>query len=1613
MYVLKLDTQFNAYTIDGATWQKKTRAAPNRGLTDTAADGDVPAVLAAQKAAILELMLGQIANYCPVISRNTIVKSSTCLGDIWQAVRLHFGFEATGAHILDFADIRLEPDERPEDLFQRLVAFVEDNLLQQGTAIRHHGVAIAEDEEISPSFENFIVLSWLRLVHNDLPRLVKQRYGTELRTRTLASLRPEISQALSTLLSEIRSSLDAKVMRTSTSPYRKRDTPSWQKRDTNRQWSKPRTRQNRWDKATKSCPICKSTERDSTHFLSECKYLPESDRKFMLRARRLATVLDDTDDESEEEAREDDKEDQAVAYTVQVSQSPYLDLFHGHDTLRITIDSGATGNMIRASAATRLGVKIMPSSQSARQADGSSTLDILGETQLILTRDNNRFVFDGLVVQNLDVDVLGGTPFMDRNDIGVRPAKRQILLGDVPTYTYGSGAEKPVHHTVRRAHVLRAPAEITTVWPGEFIEIEVPPEFARDDSTFAVEPRIDAPVMACLPSSYPWPQPGLVTSVARKIRIPNLTSEPKVLKRNEQFCQLQPVFSPTNKSPPSQPVLARGQTKPSSHADAVCVDPDNTLTTDMLAKFRSLLAEYEDVFDPDFKGYNGSAGPFKANVNMGPVQPPQRKGRVPQYSRDKLEELQEKFDHLEAQGVFKRPEDAGVRVEYVNPSFLVKKSSGGYRLVTAFADVGRYSKPQPALMPDVDSTLRQIAQWQHIVVTDLSSAFYQIPLDRASMKYCGVATPFKGVRVYVRSAMGMPGSETALEELMCRVLGDLLQEGIVTKLADDLYCGGNSTEELLYNWKRVLHALRSAGLCLSAAKTIVAPVATTILGWRWRTGSISASPHRVSTLASCSAPSTVKAMRSFVGAYKVLARVLPGCAAHLAPLDDATAGLQSQDKIVWSPELKTAFTKAQSALASHRTIVLPRADDELWIITDGAVRDHGIGATMYARRGGKLRLAGFFSAKLQKRQAGWIPCEIEALSIAAALKHFSPYMIQSHHHTCILTDSKPCVQAFEKVCRGEFSASPRVTTFLSSVCRYQASIRHIAGVANLPSDHASRNAPTCQDLNCQVCVFVKQIEESVVLRTATEEVLNGRSSLPFMSRTTWLSVQSECPDLRRTRAHLIQGTRPSKKLTNIRDVKRYLNIATIARDSLLVVRYTEPLGSTKERIIIPRQVLDGPLTSLHIQLDHPTSYQFKAVTRRHLYALDMDRAIDRISSTCHVCASLKGTTRQRIEQSTCDPPDGVGISFAADIMKRARQLVLVVRECVTSYTVTCLIPSERHEDLRDALVSLCVELRPLDGPAAVIRTDPAPGFRALVEDEILHKQHIHIEVGRVKNVNKNPVADKAIQELEHEILRQHPRNDKLSPRDLAVITARLNARLRTRGLSAREMWFQRDQFTNAQLPLSDDKLISDQHDQRVSNHEYSAKCKAPTSRYATKTPVAVGDLVYLHTDGSKTQARNRYLVSSVEGDLCCIRKFVGTQVRNTAYRVKRSECYKVPADPGLGPPYTKDSGGESAEEDMPVINAGQQPVPPPPSPPPVPQEIVPQEIVPPAVETLEECAIGNPPTQEAHLLLGEEGLSSTVTPPPGPAQAPPLQPEPRRHTRNRRKPKWFDDYVQL
>lgn len=83
-------------------------------------------------------------------------------------------------------------------------------------------------------------------------------------------------------------------------------------------------------------------------------------------------------------------QDASVA-RVQIRQSPYIDAFLAHHSVRITIDSGATGNMIRSDVASNLQAVVTPSSQYAHQADGLSPLHVSGETRLTFNHDGQEF----------------------------------------------------------------------------------------------------------------------------------------------------------------------------------------------------------------------------------------------------------------------------------------------------------------------------------------------------------------------------------------------------------------------------------------------------------------------------------------------------------------------------------------------------------------------------------------------------------------------------------------------------------------------------------------------------------------------------------------------------------------------------------------------------------------------------------------------------------------------------------------------------------------------------------------------------------------------------------------------------------------------------------------------------------------------------------------------------------------------------------------------------------------------------------------------------------------------------------------------------------------------
>ena len=90
-YNLQQDPMFKSFNAKIKSWNKVSANDPNRGLVDDA-DGVADKKTAAEKLEVLQLMLDQIANWCPVISLTIIVNHSTSLNDVWQKIREHYGF---------------------------------------------------------------------------------------------------------------------------------------------------------------------------------------------------------------------------------------------------------------------------------------------------------------------------------------------------------------------------------------------------------------------------------------------------------------------------------------------------------------------------------------------------------------------------------------------------------------------------------------------------------------------------------------------------------------------------------------------------------------------------------------------------------------------------------------------------------------------------------------------------------------------------------------------------------------------------------------------------------------------------------------------------------------------------------------------------------------------------------------------------------------------------------------------------------------------------------------------------------------------------------------------------------------------------------------------------------------------------------------------------------------------------------------------------------------------------------------------------------------------------------------------------------------------------------
>ena len=299
----------------------------------------------------------------------------------------------------------------------------------------------------------------------------------------------------------------------------------------------------------------------------DCRYLPDRDRRLWARSRMVMDYLEDLGadeceplDESSDLPIPQAQGEEPSALRVSVVQSPILNTFYHENPVRLTLHTGATSNMVRTSSAKLYGFLITPASQMARHTYGVTPTDVIGDVHCSLTRGQWIFELDALVVRQLDVDILAGSPFMVRNDIGVRPAKRQIETTEI--INYSSHSRHTCQPNVRRTQIflLRNPNR-TVVLPVEYVQFSTPSD-DDSDTLWALEPRLDCPSNMPRKPEDAWPPPQQIQSVDNAVRISNTTDSPILLKSGEQLCQVRHIL-PVEASRPTSPTTTLTAASPS------------------------------------------------------------------------------------------------------------------------------------------------------------------------------------------------------------------------------------------------------------------------------------------------------------------------------------------------------------------------------------------------------------------------------------------------------------------------------------------------------------------------------------------------------------------------------------------------------------------------------------------------------------------------------------------------------------------------------------------------------------------------------------------------------------------------------------------------------------------------------------------------------------------------------------------------------------------------------------------------------------------------------------------------------------------------------------------
>jgi transposase InsO family protein len=339
---------------------------------------------------------------------------------------------------------------------------------------------------------------------------------------------------------------------------------------------------------------------------------------------------------------------------------------------------------------------------------------------------------------------------------------------------------------------------------------------------------------------------------------------------------------------------------------------------------------------------------------------------------------------------------------YNAPLLLVRKASGGFRLVVDFRRLNHATLPLVYTMPTCSEILDSFGHSTVFSVIDISSAYHHIALSEDSKQYTAFTTPSGRRYQYKRLPFGLTDAPAVWQGFLEQLLFDPSRTGFTRRTLsaymDDVVLYSPSPEQHSRDLHTLLQTLTEAGLSLNLSKCKLGVSEIDYLGHHViadHSGGpciITPNPGKIKAIAEFPHPTSRKAVKRFLGMATYYSRFLPHLSTIAAPLHSIASQRTSIScPFIWSSDHESAFTAIKTMLTSHPALRAPDYSKEFILQTDASGYGTGF-LLMQEDADGSRYMVSCGSRTLNKAQRNWTASERECYAVLMGIRACRHYV---------------------------------------------------------------------------------------------------------------------------------------------------------------------------------------------------------------------------------------------------------------------------------------------------------------------------------------------------------------------------------------------------------------------------------------------------------------------------------------------------------------------------------------------------------------------------------------------------------------------------------------------